>query len=264
MVIKEGTKLMKSIDFPTVLVDIRSRKLERSTLYYVILELESSKHSGEIAGMMFTSSTSRADNIQSAELLPIKNDACGPLLLNKYYSCIFEKGFTFKIKALKYGRRIDRNARKWKDYDTEKWTILELLRRLLYLDILAMPRYYHLGLEPVLIGGSDLSSSTSFLEYLSSDECEVSTVSTVVSPMSDSPERIVQPKVVKLSSLQPNLRLRGITASGGSSFARWFDVIPPNIQVDEDFTCDRHTKLKKDRFLRTEELDKYLSVSEIV
>jgi len=265
VVTREGTKLMKSIDFPTVLVDIRSRKLHRSTLYYLILELESVEHSGEIACIMLTSPIAKVNSIQTAELLPLKNVTLEPLLLNKHYSCIFQKGCTFKIKALKYGRRIDQTVRKWKNYDMEKRKVQELLRTLIFLDIKAMPPYMVSGLEQLLICGLYQENSTNVLEYLSIDgSAKVSSVSASLSPVSNSAIGEVKPSAMKLSSLRPNLQLRGITAKGGSSFGEWFDVLPPHIQVDEDFTCERSTKLRKDRFLRKEELDKYLSISEVV
>jgi hypothetical protein len=68
----------------------------------------------------------------------------------------------------------------------------------------------------------------------------------------------------KLSHLHPNLRLHGLTANGGSSFAEWFKAVPANTQVDKEFTCDRNTKLTKDTFKNSTEFDEYLNISQTI
>jgi len=69
---------------------------------------------------------------------------------------------------------------------------------------------------------------------------------------------------LKLSLLHPNLQLKGLATSGGSTFAEWFKALPPHIQVDKDFTCDRNTKFRKDTFKSSREYDEYLSISDTI
>jgi len=64
--------------------------------------------------------------------------------------------------------------------------------------------------------------------------------------------------------LHPNLQLKGLATSGGSTFADWFMAVPPYIQVDKDFTCDGNTKLRKDTFKRSCEYDEYLTISDTI
>lgn len=67
-----------------------------------------------------------------------------------------------------------------------------------------------------------------------------------------------------LSDFAPDLRLRGLRASkGGCDFARWFSIIPPDVMVDKDFTCDEGI-LRKDFFISSGMLDKYLGFSAVV
>jgi len=69
---------------------------------------------------------------------------------------------------------------------------------------------------------------------------------------------------LKLSLLHPNLQLKGLATSGGSTFADWFMAVPPYIQVDKDFTCDGNTKLRKDTFKSSCEYDEYLTISDTI
>jgi len=70
--------------------------------------------------------------------------------------------------------------------------------------------------------------------------------------------------VQKLSYLHPNLRLHGLRTMGGSSFADWFNAVPPDTYVDMEFTCDQNTKLTKDTFKDSSEFDEYLNISETI
>jgi len=242
-VIRQGTKLMKTISIPTVIVVIR-QKLKSSTLYYIILEPESGKHFGEIICMMLSSPRSNAKSCQTAELLPLKAGVLTPMLLNKRYNSVFNEGCTFKVKAIMQGRRIDPYKRKWKHYSINKNEIHELLRGLLYLDAKAVPKWMVKGLIPLR---------------------RAAVVSrTLAEDMFREQNSLTSPPVPKLSCLLPDLRFRGIAAKGGSSFAKWFDALPPNIRIDRDFTCDKKTKLRKDKFKNAHELNVYLSLSEIL
>jgi len=67
-----GTKLMRDINFPTVFVQMLNKKLLNSVVYYAILEPTSGLNTGDIACLLFASSYRDKEDIQTAELLPLK------------------------------------------------------------------------------------------------------------------------------------------------------------------------------------------------
>jgi len=147
-VLNQGTTLMASILFPTVIVKMERKKMHNSMLYYIVLEPLSGHCVEQIVCLMFSSRNDRGNIMWTGELLPLlvtRSESCTggvslvPMLLYKRYRSVFEKGCKFRVKDIEQGRRLNQNARKWKDYDIEKSQIPQLLRRLLYLDISQMP-----------------------------------------------------------------------------------------------------------------------------
>lgn len=264
-VVGHGTKLMTTILFPTVIIKMHKRRLRSSMLYYVVLKSMSGPYREEIPCVMLSS----PDNSEMGELLPLRavRSKTGaleliPMLMDRRARSIFAEGCTFKVNAVKRGRRLDRKARQWKNYDLEKWEIHCLLRSLLYLDISQMPA----GMVPPLPAARHVAVQ------VSKSRTAVKQKRSLRSPVKEkyslrSPHKKSSPVVfptTKLSSLQPDLRIRGITASGGSSFARWFNVLSPNIHVDKEFTCDHGTKLRRDNFASMAALEKYLCISDAI
>jgi len=253
-----GTKLMRDIDFPTVIIEIRKQKLQNSMVYYTILEPKSGLYVGEIACLLFTSPYRNKTDATTAELLPLgmilsksSRVSVTPLLLHEQYRCLFQEGCTFQVKSFKSGRRLDWKQRRWKNYDLESSWIPDLLRRLVQFDISQMPEHMVKQLSPLRT-----------VEHVKKME-KARRRKSFISLMNKSWAQAGTPEL-KLSLLHPNLQLKGLTARGGSSFAAWFNAIPPYIHVDKEFTCDRNTKLKKDTFKSSSEYDEYLKISDII
>jgi len=155
-VVGNGTRLMRSIQFPTVVVQMWHKKLRKSVVYYVILKSAAGRYVGDIAGLLFA--TKRSKDAQRAELLPLHTlrsrrqpgtFKLNPMLLRDRYRCLFEEGCTFEIRAIERGRRSDLKKRLWKNYDLEKWEIHDLLSSLLSLDIRQTPAHMLKMMSPL-------------------------------------------------------------------------------------------------------------------
>jgi len=100
-VVSKGTKLMKSINMPTVIVKVHRRNLDKSMLYYVILESKT----GGIPAVMFSNPYAHKKT-RFAELLPLyfakssKSVCLKPILRRKRWRRVFHRGFFFKVKTL--------------------------------------------------------------------------------------------------------------------------------------------------------------------
>merc|ERR1712087_488471 len=148
---------MASIGFPTVIIKMERKKLHNSMLYYIVLEPQSRHNVEQIVCLMFSSRDNGGNTFQTAELLPLRmrrSERCPgdvsvvPMLLGNRNRSLFEKGSTFRVKSIEQGRRLNQNARKWRDYNVEKPEILQLLGRLLYVDISQMPIHNFDQLKP--------------------------------------------------------------------------------------------------------------------
>jgi len=250
-VIGEGTKLMKSLKLPTVLIRVCNRELAKSTVYYVLLENESGNFPRQkIAGVMLTDPSTAACRTQFAELLPLKVEADGrggysikPLLFGERYKQLFIKGCSLKVLALKGGRCTeDSETLPWNQWKPSS-AIRSIITEILHKDIREMPAS--------IIDRATLSSNQGCSSSWSSQRGgEYRNFS------------FQETSKPGLSMYYPNLRFPGVAASGGSSFAKWFKVIPPDIHIDKNFKCDRGTVLRKDNFLDERTLYKYLNLPE--
>jgi len=125
-VLGSGTRLMRDILFPTVIIQMPKKWLHTLMVYYIILEPASEAYVGSIPCLLFASPKGTKKNIQTAELLPLTMGTSGssftaspltPLLLDERNRCIFRKGCKFKVKAFESGRRIHKRERQWEHYD---------------------------------------------------------------------------------------------------------------------------------------------------
>jgi len=260
-----GTRLMNDILFPTVIIKMPWKRLRISMVYYIVLEPVSGLYTGDIPCLLFSNPKDNKKDAQTAELLPLRisltkaaDVSLSPLLLQEHYRSIFQEGCIFKVNAIKSGRRVIRKERKWQYYDLNRWEMMhDLLRRLIWLDINQMPNDMLKQLNPLRVGqqftqktiGRRRKSFISFLLNKKRGEVGV--------PVQKFENQ-------KLSYLYPDLRLPGLSARGGSSFAAWFKAVPPDTHVDKEFTCDRNTKFKKDTFKSSREYDEYLNISAII
>jgi len=251
-VIGEGTKLMKSLKLPTVLIKVCNRELAKSTVHYVLLEDESGNFPiQKIAGVMLTDPSTAACRTQFAELLPLRVEADGrggysikPLLYRELYKQLFINGCSLKVLALKGGRCTeDSETLPWNQWKPSFPAMRSIITEILHKDIREMPA--SIIDRATLSSNQDCSSSWSSQRggaYRNLSFQERSKLG--------------------LSKYYPNLRFPGVAASGGSSFAKWFKVIPPDIHIDKNFKCDRGTVLRKDNFLDERTFYKYLNLPE--
>jgi len=105
-VLGKGTKLMKLINYPTVIVKLQTGNLQKSTLYYAILEIETEEYKHTVPALMFSNPYAHRKT-KRAELLPLsfvkssKSTIClEPMMARKRYRCVFRKGLSLKIILL--------------------------------------------------------------------------------------------------------------------------------------------------------------------
>jgi len=249
-VIGEGTKLMQSLKLPTVLVRVSNGDLAKSIVYYVLLESHSQGLPTRIIPAIMLSDPKSIWRTQHAELFPLSVDTSGkgersitPLLNRTRYQQLFQKGCTFKVLALESGRFAESSeSLPWNRWKLNLPAMRNIITQILYQDIKQMPTsMLERATHSRSRSNSISSNSTSVVLFENSSQ--------------ESPKRV-------LSAHYPNLRLPGVAASGGSSFATWFKALPPHIKVDENFKCERGTTLRKDRFVDADTYYRYLRNSE--
>jgi len=247
-VIARGTKLMATILFPSVIIRMdKKKKLNNSSLYFVLLKPSSGTYFKEIACVMFSSPHGSVCN--TAEILPlraVKLSTCPdglnllPMLLDHRYRSIFEIGCKFKITAFEKGRLLNMKSRKWSDYDLKNPDIHQLLRRLLYLEINQIPRMFN----------SFWSSLVA--EQFSGDLIAVKTKS--------HPELDFQVNFRNetVSNINTNVSPRR-RHSRTSSFGQFF--VPPQIRVTKVPGGNCKAKLRNDDFGNSFDLNEYITLS---
>jgi len=200
---------------------------------------------------------------QSAELLPLmcerdlrkpRTVSLIPMLLRLRHKSMFSKGSCFKVKAIKSGRFDVSNSVPWGKWDLKLKAIRMMITEIIFQDIRKMPKDM---MKRLIVTTSSRSVSRS--RSNSSETSMNSSSQTSSSQTSSVPSSSQRSQVRHLSTHYPNLKFKGLTASGGSSFAKWFRHLPPDIYVDKNFQCDRGTTLRKDRFEDPETFFKYLT-----
>jgi len=130
-VICKGTKLMKTMNFPTVIVKHISRNFEKSRLYHILLELTTKEFTVNIPAIMFSSPYAHRKT-RFGELLPLglmknsKSFYLTPILQRKRFRPVFRSGCSLKIKLLIPGRAHVEHGGCWNKYDLS-WPIMKNL-----------------------------------------------------------------------------------------------------------------------------------------
>jgi len=141
-VLGKGTKLMKSINYPTVIVKLQTGNLKKSTMYYVILEIETEEYKRTVPALMFTNPYAHRQT-KLAELLPLafvkssKSTIClAPMMARKRYRYVIRRGFSFKIISLIPGGALDGSRENsWNTYDIRIKALRNQLREFIENDI---------------------------------------------------------------------------------------------------------------------------------
>jgi len=260
-VVSEGSKIMKMMKLPTVFIRVPKGHLDKSRVYYVLLQSESYEFR-DIPAIML-SNPYDGWKTQTAELLPllpkpdlmwVKTISLTPMLCESRYKPMFCKGSSFKVQAIKGGRFERCGKIPWNRWNLKLDAIRIMLTDSIYRDIRGMPSDMVKRLIPVstsnIISRNSSNSSQSSSRQSSSKRLAQSTSQQSSSQGSYSRN---------LSEHYPDLKFKGLTASGGSSFAKWFRQLPPDMYVDKNFKCDHGTTLRKDRFADPENFFNYLS-----
>jgi len=262
-ILREGSKLMRSIKLPTVITRIKNYTLQHSMVYYVTIEAESEEFVGQIPALLFSSHYCSGKRTDLAEMLPLcatkyersKFLSLAPMLRLGIYKKIFRKGCNFKITALLSGRLADGSVEcPWKQWDLNIKEMQKVIIDIIYDDIRQIPKNILKSLKP-------LRRNVTFKKLRPLSEKKVFRLSQFSSQQTERSE-ISRPS--KLSDYCSDLEFTGLAVRGGSSFADWFKTIPPHIHVDQNFKCNRGTILTKDNFSDVKMFEKYLCISEKV
>lgn len=255
-VVSNGTRLMRTIQFPTVIIQMRWKKLDSSLVYYVILK-STGRYVGDIACLLLASPW-RTNGVQRAELMPLHtassrkvSGTCklAPMLLRERYRCLFEEGCTFKVKAIEYGRRVEWNKKPWKNYDFDKGKTHDLLRRLVYLDVSLMPTHMLKLMSPLRVS-----------ENLPENETRRRRKS-YFSLLQKKKSRHL--RIQKILYLQSEASPRERNNAGGSNFKVRYNTFTPNMRMDNDF-LRYMSKEAKGNYNDTLDLKKYIYVSGLI
>jgi len=143
-VIAYGTRLMKSMDFPTMIVKLRKGYMSKSTIYWVILQLETDEHKMRIPSLVFSKPDGHTIT-QVAELLPLYFLKCSnsvtlsPMLRRKRFKRIFRRESSFKIQWLLSAKVFDGpGGIPWRMYDIRNKSIRNLLKEWIEQDMYKM------------------------------------------------------------------------------------------------------------------------------
>jgi len=111
-VFAKGTKFMKSIDYPTVIVKFLNAKIDKSMIYHVILEPDAGNPTWKIPSLLFSNPYAHKKT-SYAELLPLyfsktsTSVILSPMLHRKRFRQMFLRGCTFEVKSFIAGRTFD-------------------------------------------------------------------------------------------------------------------------------------------------------------
>lgn len=236
-VVGKGTKFMKTLHFPTVIVKLLKGNLEKSKIHYIMLELETGELTGDIPAVMFSSPYAHGKT-KFAELLPLSGQksksaaSLKPLLRSKIYRRVFRTGNSFKVKSLIPGRVFDGSAKyEWNMYDLRNTESYNRVIGLIHMDISAMSRTMIKVLKPPIIRTRS--------EPLRRKEKKHS----------------LQSNDSKL--LNSNTRFQ-IANKRESKFTKYFIAEPSNAQVSKDLLCDCENAFQMDTLYHPDGFDKYL------
>jgi len=225
-------------------------------VYYVTLVSVSEELVGQIPALMFSSHNSTGKRTNIAELLPFRVITCEwsdlllltPMLRDGYFKRMFGKGCNFKVLALVGIRAVDWSVEcPWKKWDLQIKEKQKVIRDIIYEDIRQIPKNMLKALKPFKCNEtfkkqSSLPGRGSFRSQISSKEKKL----------------LENTRKCRLSDYCADLGFTGLVAGGGSSFAEWFQTIPPKICIDQNFKCKQGTVLTKDNFSHVKNLENYL------
>lgn len=255
-VVSSGTRLMRRIQYPTVIVQM-TRRLHHSMVFYVIVEPVSGRYKGDIACLLFVGPYSTKD-VQRAELLPFKTVRSrvhsetfkvAPMLLSERYSCLFKEGCSFKLKSIEQGRPLDWKKKLWKNYDLGKREVNRLLRRLIDLDIALMPSHMFKSMAPLRVfkQRTKIRRRERRKSYRS---------------LLHQRSRVIESK--NLIKFSPDLYYSVLNIGDDSSFTCSHKFGLSQRHLTKDFVFIRKTEVTKDAGINMRGLNVYSNISDII
>jgi len=152
-VVGKGTHFMNSINMPTIIVKLLTSNLDKSTVYYLIVESETDENPWSLPAVMFSNPYAHKKT-RHAELLPLCFAECSksvrltPLLRRKRHRRLFRSGFSYKAKSLLPGRTFHNTKEHlWNMYDIRNKAMRNVVREYIELDICQLS--LHLKYEPM-------------------------------------------------------------------------------------------------------------------
>jgi len=254
---KKGTRVMREVKLPTVLIKMEDRKFCKGMVHYVVL-IPVENNAVKIPGVVMSHPTHPKGRRTThyAELLPLLTSPdgtgpCTPLLNYKKFRPWFENGARFQLRVLAFGRHfvgMQIPNTPWREVNPPP--SVSALRKQVTEDIAKFPM--------AKIRSSEKHDQNS----KHATQTKRKSASSRGEEKSHSYVNVKPGK--KLSDYLPNLRIRGLSAAGGHrDFASWFASLPPDVKIDTNFQCDTGV-LRKDTFRDMNVLDKYLGISEVL
>jgi len=259
-VLANGTRLMKSMDFLTMIVQLRKGHMSKSTIYWVILQPEADKHKMKIACLVFSKPDGHSKT-KVAELLPLYFLKCSnsatlsPMLRRKRFKRIFRRNSYFKIQWLLSAKVFDGpGGIPWRMYDIRNRPLRNLLKESIEQDMNKM----------VLLMSkikSRLKISSNRNNVLQRDDTRA--LNSVYSlGCADSDEKEISDEIAgcKKPCIYENNQVSA-TVFGGDYIGSCSEALFPSMCKRKEVRRDRRTKESSKSY---EELDRYWIISGIV
>jgi len=259
-VICKGTKLMKTINFPTVIVKHLAGTLDKSKVYYINLEVTTENFTWELPAIMFSSPYARKKT-RFAELLPFglmkisKSFCLTPILQRKHFRRLFHSGFTFKIKSLIPGRAFDvcrENC--WNRYDLRETNMQSLPTEIIEFDIKQMSLHIFKTIWPLK---HRAKHSKGLRRSNTSEQRKLRSLGRVNLEEMEIPSDTAD---LKHTPFCKKIEPPRLGSNGGSTIWDFSIKLPPKINTNKN---DQPDTFQKDSLTCLDELDKYCCISVI-
>lgn len=258
----KGTKLMKSINFPTVIIKLLTRNLDKSMIYYVIVEKDTAEYTRKIPAVMFSNPYVHKKT-RFAELLPLtfskssKSVCLIPMLCRKRYRRLFRRGRSFRISWLMSGRVFNSNGEApWNRYDLRNTDMRILLRQFIEQDIIKISPLMRKTIK-------SLKLETKRRTGLPRGKANEQMFRHSLGNINSKEKEPLETTNCKPSGYGRNEKLTRIGNSVGYSSAEILKPLSPVKDVNKDPRCLRMSNLEKDSNNNFDSLDKYWCISDI-
>jgi len=260
-VIGKGTKLMKSMNFPTVIVKLGDGDLGKARVYYVTLELDEGELMREIPAVMFSNpyvhkKTSVAELLPMALMRNSKAVFLTPILQRNRYRCFFRRGCTLKIKSLVVGREIYGSGEcLWKRYDLTQRVIQDRIRKFVEMDIGQLSLRWLNTILPL----KHRTNYNKRLRSIKNSSHRVRQSSGIFNLEKGELSKVTYDSLT--SNFQQSSELIGLVSRGVNKCASFFETVPLKMYMNKDLKLDCGKTSLKDSFASVNELDKYWCIS---